>query len=733
MINLQTTLQPLRDELNLKLQVVQPKEEDIPVFGEILRVIEQIDTILNHHELTVFVTANQLIRFCISECLTENVSYEQGLAYVKKINTHIDHGLSMIYEGSELTWDFATTVLELKREIETQIPKSPELKTSDEDSVILSINQDMIETDSNLIVEFINESDEFLCESESCLLELEKDSTRSDLIDKIFRMIHSIKGASGFIGVIAIESLSHQMEDLLAGIRDKKRTIDPLFFNACFKTIDVLRQLFGQLKEIMQGKTPIPVRIGEAEAILQSSLSVQETSRKPEIPKNIWEQSEKIISNIQEIADEIRSTTPSIRQQEVHQKQEIENRKSKIEDIVKSETDILEMVKVPAKKLDELSELIGEMVVALSVLSQNRIIAEIKDREAKERLDQLYKVSEHLRDQILGIRMFPVGNIFSKLSRQVRDLSQKFNKQIELHIEGAETLVDKSIIDRIYTPLMHLVRNAIDHGIESANERLAKGKPAQGHVNLIAEHQGDSIEIEIRDDGKGLDRQAIFNKAVEKELAKSTDVLSDQQVFAFIFQAGLSTAKEVTDVSGRGVGMDVVKREIDHLRGKISITSTPGKGTAFSIKLPLTTSIIDGLVVRVGHYQFIFPILDVHMVITPKSEYVKGVHGQEGAYFLLAKELVPIIPLYRFFEIKGDITDATKAIIVVIHDESKKYGVMVDELLHRQQIVIKSLGNRFATLQAVTGGTILGDGRVGLILDPSEFIRHYRLVQDTNR
>ncbi|MBF0398788.1 MAG: chemotaxis protein CheA [Desulfobacterales bacterium] len=368
------------------------------------------------------------------------------------------------------------------------------------------------------------------------------------------------------------------------------------------------------------------------------------------------------------------------------------------------------------------------MVVALSVLSQNPIISSITDRETRERIDQLDKITELLHDKILGIRMFPVGNVFSKLSRQVRDLSQKCNKKINLIIEGAETLVDKTVIDVIYAPLMHLVRNAIDHGLESENERIACDKNPEGNLRLMAKHAGDAVLIEVRDDGKGLNREAIMKKAMEKGLLKSGENVSDQHLFSFIFHAGFSTAKEVTDVSGRGVGMDVVKREVDALRGKVSIETILGQGTAFIIKLPLTTSIIEGLVIKIGNSRFVIPILDVNLTITPKKEHLKDVKERKDAIFLLSGDIVPIIRLYEFYNIDTEVTDPTKAIIIVIKEGEKKFGLMADELLHRQQIVIKNLGERFKNLRGITGGTILGDGRVGLILEPAAIINDYRNI-----
>ena len=392
---------------------------------------------------------------------------------------------------------------------------------------------------------------------------------------------------------------------------------------------------------------------------------------------------------------------------------------------------VMDMLKIPAFKLDELSEFIGEMVVALSVLSQNPTIANLEDRELHDRLDQLNKITEQLRDRILSIRMFPVKNVFSKLTRQMRDLSKKSGKQVKLTIQGDETLVDKTIIDSIYAPLMHIMRNTVDHGIETPEERKTVGKPQEGSVQLSAHHLGDSILIEVRDDGRGLDRQKLLSKALERGLISERENLTDQQIFMFIFTSGVSTAKEVTDISGRGVGMDVVKREVEKLRGKISVETETGKGTAFLIKLPLTTSIIEGLVVRLGENRFVIPILDVHLTLIPKKDQLYDVQDRESECLILAGEVIPIMRLHEFFDVEADVMIPEEAIIVVVKYGEKKYGLMVDELLHRQQIVVKNLGETFVNLPGITGGTILGDGRVGLILDPETLIHRSHNINMT--
>ena len=345
-------------------------------------------------------------------------------------------------------------------------------------------------------------------------------------------------------------------------------------------------------------------------------------------------------------------------------------------------------------------------------------------------LTQMDKITRELQQLGMSLRMIPVRATFQKMARIVRDLAKKSGKQVAFELHGEDTMLDKSIVDRIGDPLIHLVRNSVDHGIETAvQERIAAGKPERGTVRLNAFHKGGNINIEIRDDGRGLDREAIMAKARQRGLIGEHEVLTDREVFELIFHAGFSTAKQITDVSGRGVGMDVVKRAIEDLRGSIGIESEAGKGTCFTLRLPLTLAIIDGMLVCIGDERYIIPTLSIVESLRPAAEDVVTVI-KKGEMVRIREDLIPLFRLADLFQVRGAKTDPTQAIIIVVEDNGKRTGLLVDDLLGQQSTVIKSLGASLRGLPGVAGGSILSDGTVGIILDVGSLVK---LANGTDR
>jgi two-component system chemotaxis sensor kinase CheA len=331
------------------------------------------------------------------------------------------------------------------------------------------------------------------------------------------------------------------------------------------------------------------------------------------------------------------------------------------------------------------------------------------------------KIVRELQDLTMAMRMVPLRAVFQKMTRLVRDLAQKSGKTITLITEGEDTEIDRNMVDVISDPLMHMVRNACDHGVESPEVREQNGKPRGGVVRLAAYHSGGSVAIELQDDGKGLDRQRIVEKAVARGLIEADKELPDSEVFNLIFEPGFSTAEKVTDISGRGVGMDVVKRKIEGVRGRIDITSAAGKGSTFTLCLPLTLAITDGMLVRVGSERYIIPTVNIHLSFRPDRAAISTVAGG-GEMVRLREELMPIFRLHRLFDVPTAKTNPTEGLLVVVDDNKRRCALLVDELLGKQQVVAKSLGENIKT-HGITGGAILGDGKVGLILDPSEIVQ----------
>lgn len=396
---------------------------------------------------------------------------------------------------------------------------------------------------------------------------------------------------------------------------------------------------------------------------------------------------------------------------------------SKAKPANKTSTDAT-FIRVGIDKIDNLINMVGELVITQSMLGQlSEDVDVAKVPRLVEGLNQLEQNTRELQEGVMRIRMLPISFSFNRFPRLVRDLSQRLEKQVELVIHGENTELDKTVMEKIGDPLVHLVRNAVDHGIELPAARLAAGKPEVGTITLDAYHKGGNIVIEIKDDGAGLNRDKVLQKAIDKKIVSASDaaMMTDEQVYDLIFQPGFSTAAAVTDVSGRGVGMDVVKRNIQALNGAVDIASKLGEGSTITIRLPLTLAILDGQLIRVGGNIYIFPLISIVESMQCRSEYVNQLAGGQQV-FRLRDEYVPIIELSKTFSIPSDTDSIEGALMVVVEFDGQKVGVIVDELLGQQQVVIKSLEQNYKQVEGVSGATILGDGTVALILDVQSIV-----------
>jgi len=386
-------------------------------------------------------------------------------------------------------------------------------------------------------------------------------------------------------------------------------------------------------------------------------------------------------------------------------------------------------IRVDTQKIDALINMVGELVITQSMLGMlgeaiedNHAVTTEQIEKMRAGLTQLERNTRELQENVMQVRMMPISFTFSRFPRLVRDLSTKLGKKIELQMSGENTEVDKTVIEKIGDPLVHLVRNSLDHGIEMPDDRAEAGKPETGTIELNAFHRGGSIIIEIKDDGKGMDRDKLFDKAAERGLISADEVLSDQQVFELIFMPGFSTADVVSDVSGRGVGMDVVRRNIQELGGGVEIHSELGVGTTMTIRLPLTLAILDGQTITVGEENYIIPIISIVESISIRPEMLHFLGGT-GRTFKLRDEYIPIIPLHQIFATEQQARPIEEGLLVVVESEGTQVGLVVDELLGQQQVVIKSLEQNFKRIEGFSGATILGDGSVALILDIPGIIR----------
>ncbi|HET9955732.1 MAG TPA: chemotaxis protein CheA [Polyangiaceae bacterium] len=380
-------------------------------------------------------------------------------------------------------------------------------------------------------------------------------------------------------------------------------------------------------------------------------------------------------------------------------------------------------LRVSTDKLDRLLNLVGEIVIAQSMIVQalDHPAADTLER-VRDAVVDMERNTRELQERVMSVRLVPMASVFNRFPRLVRDLGLQCHKQVELRILGQETEIDKGIIEKLIDPLTHLIRNAIDHGIESPEARRAAGKDETGTLTLCASHQGSSVVIEVRDDGRGLDTQRLRERGESLGLIQPGDSLSDDQIHALIFEPGFSTAERVSDISGRGVGLDVVRRNLDSANGSVVVTTERGKGTRILLKLPLTMAILDGLSLRVGEQTFILPLLSITESFRPTRDQLGSIFGRSEVVRVRG-EPIPLLRLYEALQVVPEKTDPLRATVVIVESGSDKVGVLVDELLGQAQFVIKSLEANFRKVECAMGATILGDGRVALILDVDSLIR----------
>jgi len=401
-------------------------------------------------------------------------------------------------------------------------------------------------------------------------------------------------------------------------------------------------------------------------------------------------------------------------EEKVEVKEEIKEEKSKTVVAQKS------FLKIDSQKLDELFDSIGELVIAQNYLGENSKIKAVKDAEVTKTIENLSKITKLIQNRVMGLRMIPIRDTFEKMKRVARDSSKKVNKPIHLVLEGEDTEIDKTMVEALSDPLIHIIRNSIDHGIESTPaDRLKAGKEEEGVVTLSAYHKGGNIIIEVRDDGRGINKQKVYQKALERGIISASDELSEAQIYGLIMQPGFSTADVISDLSGRGVGLDVVRNAIEGVRGKVDIVSAEGKGSTFSIVLPLTLAIIDGMIVRCSDKIYIIPTLSIIESFRPQQESVHIAGGKEE-FVQLRSELLPIIRLARALELEHTSPNPWESTLVCIENDKGKFALLVDELVGRQQVVIKTLGEFFAKTEGVSGGAVMGNGEVALILNVEE-------------
>ena len=558
-----------------------------------------------------------------------------------------------------------------------------------------------------MIKRFTDEAMDTFEEAETTLLQMELRPNDKELIEQVFRNFHSFKGNAGFFGYADFEKLSHKAENLLDSVRDGRSSASQAIISVLLSVVDVLRigvhslekgELISipNLAQLLRAMDEVETGSVEQATPTASSEEDQETDKaasKPSQPKN-GDSAEK---------DEGQDAPAGGGRSGGADK--------------KSAAASQMALRVDVEKLDQLLDLVGEMVISVSMVSNSPDLVGLNLDRFEKSIMHLTKITRDIQDVSMSMRMIPLSGVFRKMVRLVRDVSMKENKKVDLEIIGEETEVDKTIIEQISDPLVHLIRNAVDHGVEAPAQRLAAGKPETGRVTLEAKHSAGEVWILIKDDGNGINRDKLLKKAIERGIANEDAYgWKDEDVYKLVFEPGLSTAAQVSSISGRGVGMDVVKRNIEKLRGHIDIRSTPGAGTIFILRIPLTLAIIDGMIVQVGDIKYAIPITSINESLRPAENQITVT--PEGLELLNVRhQLLPVIRLHEVYKVKHARTRLTEGILIVVEHDLKKYCLFVDEMVGQHQIVIKGLPEYFGRIRGVSGFAILGDGEISTILD----------------
>ncbi|OKO94906.1 chemotaxis protein CheA [Geobacillus proteiniphilus] len=657
---------------------------------------------------------------------------------------------------------------------------------------------------------FIDESKEHLQAINERLLELEKTPEDMSVVNDIFRSAHTLKGMSATMGFEDLANLTHQMENVLDGIRNRRLSVTPELLDVIFEAVDHLEAMISSIAAGGDGTRDVRGTVEQLKRIEQGEMPNKQAAREEpplehaygEFEYHVLEQAKEqgfsvyeirvrlrddcllkaarvymVFEQLNEVGEIVKATPPvEMLEEEQFDREflvtvvskapadELQKRLMGISEIDEVKVSMLSIgepsaesekaaapqqpaameqaaavqaeaeapekqtakqatktIRVNIERLDRLMNLFEELVVDRGRLEQ--ISRELNHAELTETVERMSRISSDLQTIILNMRMVPVETVFNRFPRMVRQLARELGKKVRLDIIGADTELDRTVIDEIGDPLVHLIRNALDHGIEAPDVRAARGKPEEGTVQLRAYHSGNHVFIEIEDDGAGISREKVLQKAKSRGIVspQAAEHLNDQQIYELIFAPGFSTAEQVSDISGRGVGLDVVKSTIESLGGTVSVDSQPGKGSLFSIQLPLTLSIISVLLVQIAEETYAIPLSSIIETALVKKEEIFSAHNQPVIDF--RGKIVPLVRLKDVFAVPGAADDEDAVAVVIVRKGEKLAALAVDSFIGQQEVVLKSLGNYLSSVFAISGATILGDGRVALIIDCNALVK----------
>jgi two-component system chemotaxis sensor kinase CheA len=539
---------------------------------------------------------------------------------------------------------------------------------------------------------FVQESRDLLESVEASLLNLRGDQPKEpEVVEVAFRNMHSFKGSCGFVGLSDLQGLAHAVEDVFDGFR---KDLSAIPVERIVLLLEIVDSLQKALVEMEAGRDPVVPNLQKYLMVLMAEAPLVGAKSSPTAKDMKSESSAELRSPTKTGAPNAGSGAGG--------------------GVERGRQD----VRVDLKKLDSLVDLVGELVIAEAMVAGNSLLTTLEDERLEKSFHQLRRITLDLQDVAMSVRMVPLSQTFKKMVRIVHDVAHKTNKKARLVLKGEDTEVDRTVVEKISDPLVHAVRNSIDHGLESPSDRLAVGKDETGTVTIEARHESGEVWILVKDDGRGLNRDRILKKALERGLINEerAAIITDQEIYDLVFEPGFSTAEKLTDVSGRGVGMDVVRRNIEELNGRVTFDSEPGKGSTLRIQLPLTLAVIDGMLVRVGDAKYTIPLLSIQESLRPGEEMLT--RGPDGQDFVSIREsLIPIVNMGQLFGVKQSSDSLTDGACVVVNARDKSMALHVDEILGQQQTVIKAMPRQLMHGKTVSGCTILGNGEISLIVD----------------
>lgn len=623
----------------------------------------------------------------------------------------------------------------------------------------------MDEFEIELKVEFLNESEDLLESAESAFLRLETERENADLLNEIFRLAHNLKGTSKAVGFNQLSELTHVAENLILKLKEGSLTASDSIVSTLLEFKDKVQEMVEELKndldatfdiETLKAKIEQEINggvvatsenestaseetttetvveakatenvVSESSSISQAAIeSLLESGMDPELVKQMLaeEDTEEKVETKQDPRMEFENIEklPEVKKADDN-KPVVENKPPAApkKTVAKKSNEPDESIRVKLSRIDQINNVLGELVILQTVISQRRY-EHIHDELANKSIGMMGKLFKEVQELSMSLRMLPLKPTFQKMTRIVRDTSKLLDKQVNLNLLGEETEVDKTVLEKLGDPLVHIVRNAVDHGLETADIRQVAGKDPVGNVELYAFHEGSNLVIQVTDDGKGIDPEVIKKKAIENGILNANTNISDQEAIQLIFHPGLSTKEQVTEVSGRGVGMDVVKTNIENLGGEIKLMSKKGQGSSIKIILPLTLAIIEGIVIRAENDKFVLPLSQIYEITQIQSDDIESFTGV-ASLFTLRGEVLPLFFINKKLGKKVD--ETSNYTVIVVREMSYTFGVVVDDILIQQQIVIKKLGEDIQGKKGILGSAIMADGMPSLILDMFELFK----------